>query len=90
MTAYRKNLVAWAGFFALALIFVVAANEISEWFMLGFFSIPLLARFVFSKIVCPKCGASANYQGTVFGIRINGGLVRRKCQECGWDLDRNP
>src|SRR5450432_4126765 len=49
MTAYRKNLVAWAGFFALALIFVVAANEISEWFMLGFFSIPLLARFVFSK-----------------------------------------
>jgi len=89
MTAYRRNILTWICIAAVALPVMLAALYVSNWFVLIFFSIVPIGGFFLNKITCPNCGTSVTYQGTLVGFRITGGFIRKKCQECGWDLDKN-
>jgi len=88
MTAYKKNLWTWACIMVVELSLGFAALYISNWFVVPFFMVIYTIRFVLERIVCPNCGTSVTYQGILFGKEIRGGFIRRKCQKCGWDLDK--
>jgi ribosomal protein S27AE len=62
---------------------------VSNWFLLPFFALIFSAQFLLKRIVCPNCGTPVTYQGTFAGFRVQGGFIRKKCQQCGWDLDKN-
>lgn len=62
---------------------------VSNWFIVPFLALVFVGRFALRGIDCPKCGTPVTYQGTFFGVRIQGGFIHRKCQQCGWDLDKN-
>ena len=89
MTAYRKNLLAWAIIMLIGLSLIISALYISGWFLVPFFLFIYVPQFFLNRITCPNCGTPVTYQGTFSGIRIRGGFVRKKCQECGWDLDKS-
>lgn len=89
MTAYKKNLLAWAITMTAGFVLIGAALELSQWFIVPFLALIYVPQFFLEKIVCPKCGTPVTYQGTVLGKPIRGGFIRRLCQECGWDLNRN-
>jgi hypothetical protein len=89
-TAYQKNLVAWACIMSLGFLFGALFMYASSWFMLPFFAVVGVAPFFLNRIVCPNCGTPVTYQGTIAGLRIRGGFIRKKCQQCGWDLRKNP
>ena len=88
MTAYKKNLVAWAAIMVIGLSLIWAALEVSQWFLLPFILFIYVPQFFLEKITCQKCGTPVTYQGTFLGKRIRGGFIRTNCQECGWDLDK--
>ena len=88
MTAYRKNLLAWIAIMATGLTLGLAGLYVSQWFLVAFILFIYIPQFLLERITCPKCGTPVTYQGTFFGKRIRGGFIRRACQECGWDLDR--
>ena len=67
----------------------LAIIYVSSWFVVPFFSLIFFFRYIFGGIKCPNCGTPVTYQGAAFGFRISAGFVRRKCQECGWDLDKH-
>lgn len=89
MTAYKKNLLAWLCIMVSALSMGLASMYVSNWFLIPFFGIIYTCRFYLQRISCPNCGTPVTYQGTFGGFRIQGGFIRRKCQQCGWDLDKN-
>jgi hypothetical protein len=89
VTAYRKNLLTWACVIAVELTIGALGIYLSKWFFLPFFLLIYAIPFVLRGIVCPKCGTPVTYQGTLAGFRIQGGFIRRTCQQCGWDLDKN-
>ena len=60
-----------------------------KWFLVPFFVLIFVIPFVLKRITCPNCGTPVTYQGTFAGMRVQGGFIRRKCQQCGWDLDKN-
>ena len=88
MTAYKKNLLAWSCIMGAELLIIVAILYVSSWFLVPFFIIIYNARYVLYRITCPNCGTPVTYQGTIAGFRIQGGFIHKKCQECGWDLDK--
>lgn len=90
MTAYKKICFAWALIMLLEFSFGLGILLVSNWFMVPFFGMLFCAKLVLVPIVCPRCDTSVTYQGTYLGKRICGGFIRRKCQECGWDLNKNP
>ena len=89
MTAYKKNLLAWACIMALGFASGLAALYTSNWFVVPFVAIIYSAQFVVERITCPNCGTPVTYQGNIAGFRIRGGFFRKKCQQCGWDLGKN-
>lgn len=62
----------------------------SEWFLVPFFLLIFVVPHILKGIVCPKCRTPVTYQGSVSGFRIHGGFIRKKCQQCRWDLNRWP
>jgi len=90
MTAYRRNIVAWVCIIALELLIGISAIYISNWFIVPFLIIIYTIQFILERITCPNCGTPVTYQGTIAGIRVRGGFIRKRCQQCGWDLDKNP
>jgi hypothetical protein len=90
MTAYKRNLFAWACIMIVGLTLIALSLYVSTWFLAPFFGIVFFAQFVLKRIVCPKCGTPVTFQGKIAGVRIQGGLIRKKCQQCGWDLNTNP
>lgn len=89
-TIYQKNLIAWLCIMSLCFLFGILFLYVSIWFMLPFFAVVGGAPFFLNKIRCPNCGTPVTYQGTIAGLRIRGGFIRRKCQQCGWDLRKYP
>jgi hypothetical protein len=63
---------------------------VSEWFIAPFFMVIAGAYFFLHRITCPNCGTPVTFQGVYAGIRIQGGWIRQRCQECGWDIRNNP
>jgi hypothetical protein len=91
MTAYQRNVRAWVIIMSVALSIGLLALYVSNWFILPFFGWTLIVPHLLLKgIDCPKCGTPVTYQGTFFDFRIKGGFIRRKCQQCGWDLRKQP
>jgi len=88
MTAYRKNILTWVCIITVELIIGACGIYESKWFLAPFFMLILLVPAILRKIVCPNCGTPVTYQGTVAGLRIQGGFIRKNCQQCGWNLDR--
>lgn len=72
----------------MALIFVLSALAlyVSVWFVLPFFAVIGFSPILLNKTTCPNCGTPVTYQGSILGFRIRGGFIRRRCQQCGWDL----
>ena len=89
MTAYRQNQLAWACIMIVELTIGLLALYLSNWFAVPFLALVFAIPLVVKRIVCPKCGTPVIYQGTLFGFRVQGGFIRKKCQECGWDLNTN-
>jgi hypothetical protein len=89
MTARKRVLAAWAFIMIVELAILLMALYVSTWFAVPFLAAVFVIPSVLKRIVCPKCGTPVTYQGTLYGIRIQGGFIRRKCQQCGWDLDKN-
>jgi hypothetical protein len=95
MTAYKQNLLSWACFMILIFSTGSAVLYISKWFILPFFIIVFTAHIFFDKITCPSCGAPVTYEGgskregpfARFGIPS--AFFRKKCANCGWDLNKN-
>ena len=87
MTTYQRNCLTWACIIAVELTIGLAAMYLSNWFVIPFFVGIAVVPFLLNRITCPKCGTRVTYQGKFFGFRINGGFIRKKCQECGWDLN---
>ena len=88
VTAYKRIVLAWACITVVELTILLLALYLSNWFAVPFLALVFAIPFVLKRIVCPKCGTPITYQGTYGGIRIKGGFIRRKCQQCGWDLDQ--
>jgi rubredoxin len=88
MTAFRKNVFAWACLMGASFLFGLGALYLSEFFLVPFFALIFSAKFVLDRITCPNCGTSVTYQGTFAGVKVSGGFIRRRCQQCGWDLDK--
>jgi len=88
MTAYRKNLLAWVVIMAVGLALGLAAMYVSQWFLVLFFLFIFVPQFFLREIKCGTCGTPVTYQGTLLGRRVQGGFLRRFCQQCGADLDR--
>lgn len=89
MTAYRKNVVTWLCFMAVGLSFILGMLYVTEWFVIPFFILVASSYYIFNKITCPNCGTPVTYQGKLANFRIKGGFIRKKCQQCGWDLRKN-
>jgi hypothetical protein len=90
MTAYKRNVLTWACFMAIQLSAILLALYLSNWFLVPLVAAMFVIPSILRRIVCPKCGTPVTYQGTFAGIRIPGGFIRRKCRQCGWDLNTNP
>jgi len=88
MTAYKKNLLAWALIMAVGVALGLAAVYVTSWFLVPFFAVVVSVRFVLNRITCPNCGTPVTYQGEFRGIAIWGGFIRRHCQKCGFDLNQ--
>jgi hypothetical protein len=91
MTAYKKNLLAWACIMVSAFSIGCAALYISNWFLIPFAIIIYTANFFLKKITCPNCETPVTYEGegAFSSIRIPSAFFRTKCANCGWDLDKN-
>jgi hypothetical protein len=66
------------------------ALYLSNWFAVPavpFLALVFVIPFVLKGIICPKCGTPVTYQGTFFGVRVQGGFIRKTCQQCSWDLN---
>jgi hypothetical protein len=84
---YQKSIRAWIVIVAVGLFIGLGGLYVSNWLLVPFVAWAILGpRILLKDIACPKCGTPVTYQGTYFGARINGGFVRRQCQECSWDL----
>jgi len=89
MTAYKRTLFAWACILTVELTIAALGLYVWKWFLVPFLVLVYFIPFVLERITCPNCGESVSYQGKVIGMTIRGGFIRRKCQKCGWDLNRN-
>lgn len=89
-SAYQTNVRAWVCFMVIELTLGALALYVSFLFVIPFFILIVSGHLVFNKIVCPKCGTPVTYQGGIMGVRITGGFIRKKCQNCGWDLRKMP
>ena len=89
MTTYRKHLLAWACILAVELAIGTLGLYVWKWFLVPFLALVYAIPLVLERITCPNCGESGVHQGTLIGIPIRGGFIRRKCQQCGWDLNQN-
>lgn len=87
MTAYRRNLLTWAAIITIELTIGAMGLYLSNWFLVPFFLLVFAIPVALRGIVCPKCKTPVTYQGTFAGRRISGGFVRKRCQQCGWDLE---
>jgi hypothetical protein len=63
------------------------ALYLSAWFAVPFLALVFFMPFVLKGIICPKCGTPVTYQGTFFGVQVQGGFIHKNCQQCGWDLN---
>lgn len=88
MSTLRKNILAWLGIMVFGVLFIALALYVSIWFAIPFLAIVAGSNLVLQKIVCPNCGMPVTYQGESRGVGIFGGFIRRKCQNCGWDLGK--
>lgn len=89
MTAYKKNILAWVCITGSVLSMGLAGLYVSNWFIVPFFVVIYSAQFFLEKITCPNCVTPVTYQGTFAGFHVRGGFIRKKCQQCGWDLDKS-
>jgi hypothetical protein len=87
MTAYRRNRLTWACIVVVELTIGLLTLYLSKWFAVPFLALAFLLPLMLKGIICPKCGTPVTYQGTFFGARVQGGFIRKKCQQCGWDLN---
>ncbi len=90
MSAYTKNVLSWIVLMAVGLSAIAASLYVSAWFLIVLAGVIFGARFVLERIVCPQCGTPVTYQGTLAGMRVHGGFIRRQCQQCGRDLRLAP
>ena len=88
-SAYHRGLMTLALAMLLGWLFGMLFIYISDWFGFPFFLVILGAYFVVRKIVCPNCGTPILYQGSIWGMAVEAGFIRKKCQKCGWDLRKN-
>jgi len=88
-TPYRRFVRIWAYVIVAGLALILLFLYVSGWFVVPFFGLIFLIPYFLRNLACPHCGTPLTYQGTWAGTRITGGLPRRKCQECGWDLTRS-
>jgi hypothetical protein len=88
LTPYKMNLLVWASFFVVAMIFYFSALYFTKW-ILVLVPVFLVGGSLFiNSIVCPNCGTPVNYPRSFFGIRVPSGIFGKKCIKCGWDLDK--
>ena len=87
MTAFRQNQLTWACIMVVELTIGMLALYVSTWFAVPFLALVFVIPIALKGIVCPKCGTPVTYQGTFFGVQVSGGFIRKKCQQCGWDLN---
>ncbi len=90
MTIYKRNLLTWVCIMFVELTLGAMGIYLSKWCILPFFAGLFVVPHVLEKIVCPNCRTPVTYQGTLAAVRIEGGFIRRKCQQCGWDLNKEP
>ena len=70
-------------------IFGIFFLYVSAWFSIPFFSVVFGTYFALKRIVCPNCGVSVLYKGSLMGMTIEAGFIRKRCQKCGYDLTGN-
>ena len=86
MAPYTKNVLAWSAIMSLGLAAILASLYVSNWFLLALAAVVYGSQFVLKRITCPQCGTPVTYQGTVVGVAVHGGFIRKQCQACGWNL----
>lgn len=74
----------------IGLSLILAMLYVSNFLIFPFFILVFSSYYIFNRIICPNCGTSVTYQGKLAGFNIKGGFIRKKCQQCGWDLRKNP
>ena len=91
MTGYRKNLLVWSCIMCLGLLSILAALYLSNWFLVLFALVVCTGHIFLKKITCPNCETPITYEGDgiLFGVRIPTDFFRKKCANCGWDLDKD-
>lgn len=91
MTPYRKNLLAWALIFVLAMSMAAAAQYLSKWFVVLFFLVIFMAHRILNRITCPNCGTPVTHvgKGALGGFHTLAAFYRTKCEKCGWDLNKS-
>lgn len=96
VTAYRKNLLAWALFLGVGLALIFIAVYISNWFVVPLVGLALGAHLVFDRIRCPRCNTPLTYEGETrregpfATLGIPSAFFRKSCANCGWDLRELP
>jgi hypothetical protein len=88
-TAYQKNVMAWMCLMGIEFTFGSLVLYVSTFFIIPFFIVIGCAPFILNRIACPSCNTPVTYQGSIAGMAIQGGFIRKKCQRCGWDLRQN-
>jgi hypothetical protein len=59
------------------------ALYLSAWFAVPFLALVFVIPIVLKGIICPKCGTPVTYQGTFFGLRVQGGSFEKSASSVG-------
>lgn len=88
MTTYKRNLIVWAQWFGIEMIFGFAGIYVSSWFIVLVVGGIIVGSMYLRKVRCSGCGAAINLQMiTLYGIPIfNPGPFRTTCGHCGANL----
>jgi len=89
MTAYRKNLCAWAFVIGVGLTLGFSLLYISQWFIIPFGILVFGSHRIFERIECPNCGFPVYRRDEAVQLRLPSpaDLFRRNCGRCGFDLN---
>ncbi|MDI1302787.1 MAG: hypothetical protein PSX71_12855 [bacterium] len=93
MTTYKRNLWAWVCFMSLGFLIILAGLYVWGGFAALLFVEVLGANFFFDRITCPNCETRVTFRAAsprlVLPWEIRNTFFPKKCQKCGWDLDKD-
>lgn len=90
MTPFKRNRAAWICIFGICSSTGLAALYLSNWFLAPFATVIYTGHFFLNRITCPNCGVPVTFVDNrpLAGLRVHKALFVKKCQNCGWDLDK--